>query len=222
MVINSLYRFQTPSDWIPAPVRLMRVGVFDNRWGDWSGPTLFELDALRRSLPYWNRLSLTVEHPSEFVTNAYDPAIIGAVENVQIAREFLVGVAWLNRPSLRQHPSLLRRVENREPIEVSAAYYVNPLHESGTYRGESFDYRIQNLVPNHVAILPSSVGAFGLRHGCGLFAPERSVTSGIVTNGTRSTRRGKAQPNPLKVVRNRPRVAASPVPPPTPTSRFPV
>ncbi|MBL9164457.1 MAG: DUF2213 domain-containing protein [Planctomycetaceae bacterium] len=217
MVVNALYRFQDPSEWINAPVRMMRSGVFSNDWGDWTGPTLFELDALRRSLPYWDRLSVTIEHPAEFVTNSYAPEIVGAVEDVQIYNEFLVGRVWLHRESIGL--DLLHRIENRSPIEVSAAYWVNPRHEAGSYRGEQFNFKVQNLLPNHLAILPSTQGAFGLRHGCGIFPPA-AVSSGIVTNVAGSTRRGKAQPNPLRAARNRPKVKASPVPPPTRTSQL--
>lgn len=52
-------------------------------------------------------------------------------------------------------------------LEVSTAYYYQPDDESGSFDGNEYDAVQRNLRPDHLALLPLSVGECSAEDGCG-------------------------------------------------------
>ena len=64
-------------------------------------------------------------------------------------------------------------------IEVSTGYFADKLDESGEFEGEEYDGVQINLRPDHLAILPNTIGACSVDDGCGF--PRTNADSSIVT-----------------------------------------
>lgn len=63
-------------------------------------------------------------------------------------------------------PEIIRRLDRREPVEVSVGFRAALVPEDGTWRGEMYHAKETELEFTHFAIVPA--GACGWKDGCGL------------------------------------------------------
>ena len=140
-------------------------------------------DEIAACLDSWSDLPLPVGHPK----NAYGEYISGksrAMVAQSVGRFFepmmdgprLVGEAWLDIAKCTrlggEAAEVLRRVEANEIVEVSTAFYPQTVFQQGVFNGTSYRGVHRNLCPNHLALLPNSIGACHAGMGCGIRAAE--------------------------------------------------
>lgn len=68
-------------------------------------------------------------------------------------------------------------LSSQDVLEVSTAYFYNRQEALGTHDGESYEATQHNLRPDHLALLPNSVGECSVEDGCG--APRAHVHANV-------------------------------------------
>ena len=139
-------------------------------------------DELKMSSVGWNGTPLVVNHPGD-VTNSFSansPSVldkyqIGKMFNVTYEQDKLKGELWLNIEDAENKGfgDLVERLKNKESIEVSTGLYSKVTNKQGTHKGENYTGEVYNILPDHLAILPNTVGACSVADGCGTFQNEK-------------------------------------------------
>ena len=139
-------------------------------------------DALKMSSVGWNGTPLVVNHPGDVSEHfsANSPSVldkyqIGKMFNVTYEQDKLKGELWLNIEDAQNKGfgDLVDRLKNKESIEVSTGLYSKVTNKQGTHNGENYTGSVYNILPDHLAILPDTVGACSVADGCGTFQNEK-------------------------------------------------
>jgi len=155
------------------PVVMMVEGV---HYGS-HGPLLHSIDELGRFPDSWNGIPVVINHPEIEGRNvsANSPEIIeqqtvGRVYNTYVKdSRKLAAEAWLDEERLQNlSKEVLDHVKKGEPIEVSLGLFSDDDVTEGDWNGEHYEAIAKNHRPDHLALLPCSVGACSLIDGCGL------------------------------------------------------
>lgn len=144
------------------PAYVTRTGVLTYRRAD--GSVVRELrhpdDVFRAdSLETLRDAPVTVGHPGDGLTwvdpqNAHDHEV-GVVHDVHQKAPYVDA-----RLSVRR-ADVIRRIDAKELVEVSAAYDAQIDPTPGVYEGEAYDQRQTGITYNHVALLPPGKGRAG-------------------------------------------------------------
>lgn len=130
----------------------------------------------------WEGRPIPVDHPeingmhvSSNLPDILASRVVGRFHNVNVKANKLVGEIWLdiNAAIKKGFQTLVDRVKAGEVLEVSTAYFADEDKKSGTFNNESYSTIHINLRPDHLAILPNSVGACSNEDGCGTFRNEK-------------------------------------------------
>lgn len=125
-----------------------------------NGPIRYRSKILKEAPGRWDFIPVTLNHPTKngrMVSVRKRPdLIIGYVDNVRYRRSKLRGTVHLDPNSAPKQ--LLQRVRDREQVELSTGLFTE-VDSSGTLR---------SYEPDHLAILPTSIGACSVRKGCGV------------------------------------------------------
>lgn len=138
-----------------------------------------------RSLPSWNGRPLPVNHPEHngMPISANDPAVlertnVGFLFNARFdsmtenADGTVTGgkfkaEAWIDEDKAQRiAPDVLTALDEGR-LEVSTAYFADDEPENGEQDGKPYRVVHRNLRPDHVALLPNTVGACSWEDGCG-------------------------------------------------------
>lgn len=107
-----------------------------------------------------------IGHPEPGTEDGCQSRSIGEV----IQSSFVPGVNKLRVVSDfyedRLDEDIIRRLDNKDPIEVSVGYRASLVHEDGNWRGQIYGARETGLEITHIAIVPA--GACSWKDGCGL------------------------------------------------------
>jgi hypothetical protein len=91
----------------------------------------------------------------------------------------LVAEAWLDISKLESiSPESYAAIIAKEIMEVSVGVFNDELEEEGEWNGESYTAIASNHRPDHLALLPTQVGACSTEDGCGIRANSKSKTEG--------------------------------------------
>ena len=158
-------------DYLVAPVIPLVEGVLNEY--------LIPADEIGAYVQSWNGIPLPVNHPS----NAYgDPISANSpdvIEQACVGRFFgahmdghrLMGELWLDVQKCTdlggEALECLRRLEAGLPLEVSTAFYADTVMQQGIYNGARYIGVHRHLRPDHLALLPHTIGACDWRMGCG-------------------------------------------------------
>jgi hypothetical protein len=127
----------------------------------------------------WNGRPLVMNHPTVdgAPVCANQPQVladyqIGWVFNAGADDSSLYLEAWVDNELAAglstESAEALQAMQNGEVVEVSTGLYALVVPESGVYDGEEYFGVWKNIVPDHLAILPSGViGACSIADGCG-------------------------------------------------------
>lgn len=63
---------------------------------------------------------------------------------------------------------VMAMLETQTPIEVSTGFYSDAVRQAGSFYGTPYQEILVNLRPDHLAILPNTLGACSWADGCGL------------------------------------------------------
>ena len=132
-------------------------------------------------LPSWQGLPVPLNHPMNDYgdpISANSPevleTIVGRFFHPRFESEKLSGEVWLHTERCARFGGdaldMLQRIEAGTKMEISTAFYAKTLARQGLYKGTQYIGQLVQLRPDHVALLPNSIGACSLEHGCGVHA----------------------------------------------------
>lgn len=135
-------------------------------------------DEIGRYVDAWNGIPLPLDHPMDrgAPISANKPDLIqtrslGRFFNANFDGQRLRGELWIDVEKVNNLGgdalTVLQRLENGEPLEVSTAYFRDVEPGAGNYQGEPYDGVQRNLRPDHLALLPNGVGAASWQDGAG-------------------------------------------------------
>jgi len=154
------------------PVTMMVEGVHNGS----HGPLYHSIAELGKFPQMWNGIPIVINHPEVDGINisANSPDIIddqgvGYVFNTHVNGSKLVAEAWLDEERLREISlNILESIKNGKPLEVSLGMFTDDEIIEGDWNGETYEAIARNHRPDHLALLPDSVGACSLVDGCGM------------------------------------------------------
>jgi hypothetical protein len=131
------------------------------------------------SINAWNGRPLTNGHPQ--VDNAFvsantpqvsDTFRIGTIFNAELVDEYKLRVeAWIDVQRTQRIGArrILDRIQRGELVEVSTGFFSDIVPRPGTWRDRVYTNVIENIQPDHIAILGDGVtGACSVEDGCGI------------------------------------------------------
>lgn len=165
--------------YLVAPVIAVREGVLNGE--------LLPADEIGAYVDAWNGIPLPIGHPMDrgAPISANRPDIIqstsiGRFWNARFDGNRLRGEIWVDISKCHELGgdalTVLNRLENGEPLEVSTAYFSDHEPISGSFNGNTYSSIQRNLRPDHLALLPNEIGACNWEMGCG--APRVNSSEG--------------------------------------------
>ena len=156
---------------IVAPIRLIVPGVLNGS----KGPLLYPKEEVALSAQSWNHIPLVMDHP-EGGGSARGPEVLdkiglGKIFNAKIEDGVLVAEGWFNvERTAKISPQLFAALKANKPIEVSTGLVTknDVAPEGAELDGKPYSFIARDYRPDHLAILPDSVGACSLQDGCGV------------------------------------------------------
>jgi len=173
MAVNARTGKLQGRDVLIAPTVLSVVGVQDGS----NGPLLYTAEELRKSVPKWNGVPVTIDHPdvhgpaggSAAAPEVWERQVVGTVFNTSFDGVRLKADLYLDVERLREvSPKTLDAVRNKRPMEVSTGHFSTQLTPSGMFNGKEYGAIVSDIVPNHLALLPDLIGACSIKDGCGM------------------------------------------------------
>lgn len=166
--------------WLIAPMTTIVPGVLNGS----KGALLYPVPEIKRSIPHWDHIPITVYHPmaaNGHHVSSRSPGIlqaqgIGYLANTRW-RGKLVHEGWFDEDKLKVSLSdplasakrrVLNALENGQQMELSTGLYTENVPQEGVHNGRGYRFIAKDYVPDHLAILPDQVGACSLNDGCGL------------------------------------------------------
>lgn len=158
-------------DHIVVPVVALVAGVVNGE--------LALAEEIAASLPAWDGVPFTVNHPVDAkgqAISANSPKVleataIGRTFNMEFVDDRLKGEIWIDVEKAKslggEALQILERVEAGEALEVSTGYFRDVEAGTGEFSGIPYDGIQRNLRPNHLAGLPNDIGACSWDNGCG-------------------------------------------------------
>lgn len=177
LAVNTRRETLNGREYLVAPITLLVPGIHNGS----QGSVYYSQEELEKDPSPWNGMPLVLNHPKSeegaFIS-ARTPAIIQRYGLGQIFNSTSNGKlgaeAWFDVEKTRQiDPTILNRLEAGETIETSTGLSARLVAvENGQFNGKRFSHQATNFVPDHVAILPDSVGACSVKDGCGVLVNE--------------------------------------------------
>lgn len=100
---------------------------------------------------------------------------VGTVFNAHMDRNNkLVAEAWIDVESVARFPEVEDAIRRSRPMEISTGLTHRLNDRQGTFNGKTYHMVVENLTPDHLALLPDRKGACGIDDGCGLNRNEES------------------------------------------------
>lgn len=143
-----------------------------------AGPKLYKGTDMKASVPLWNHKPLVVNHPNlegDFVS-ACDPDMledhgVGMLLNTEYRSNpnRLATECWFNKGRLLKcAKGIYNQLKKGKPVEVSTGLFGDIEPSVGTFGNKKYEGVVANYQPDHLAILPSTVGACSIADGAGL------------------------------------------------------
>lgn len=155
-------------DYFVAPLTTIVPGVLAGS----QGALLYPPEEIKRTAAAWDGVPITVYHPPR---SARDPGVlnkqgIGFLRNSRWSGRKLVHDGYFDVARTRTvDPRVYDALLNGRPMELSTGLYTDNFPDEGTAPdGRSYTHIARNYKPDHLAVLPTGVGACSLRDGCGL------------------------------------------------------
>lgn len=162
-------------DFLVVPVSMIVPGVLNGS----AGPILYTPEEVGNKPSKWDHFPVVLDHPVDNdgkAITARDPRIL---EKTQLGLLFftkfenkLVSEAWIDiQKTNRIDSALVNRFERGEKVELSTGLGGDliPAPSGAIHNGVPYGHVAQNIVPDHLAILPNGViGACSVKDGCGV------------------------------------------------------
>jgi hypothetical protein len=153
--------------WV-VPMAMMTVGVHEGS----RGKLLYDEPDLSAACPAWNHKPIVINHPVKGTacTQQYlNENQVGVVLNTKFDGKQRAE-AWLNQKRVTsREPRIEESIKKKHIMEVSTGLFLDPIFQPGKFKDKEYEYVAKNHRPDHLAILPDSVGACSVADGAGLF-----------------------------------------------------
>lgn len=158
--------------YLAVPMVMIKEGVLNGS----DGPILYTSEELAKVPQVWNTKPVVVQHPTlnGKSLSACDPDVlekyrVGMIMNTSWDGQRLKAEAWLEPSRLEAVDSrVLNAVQKGEMMEVSTGLFSEIESKPGVFKGRHYKGVVRNLRPDHLAILPDSIGACSIADGAGL------------------------------------------------------
>ena len=158
----------TGRDYLVVPMTMLAEGIHKGS----RGPLFYPASELAKTPVAWNMKPIVVYHPAGgTATTPSELAArqVGIVMNARWEGGKLKAEAWLEEERLKAvEPDILETLEGGRTMEVSTGLFTDNVANPGAWNGEAYDFVATNHRPDHLAILPTGVGACSVADGCGL------------------------------------------------------
>lgn len=163
--------------YLAVPMVMIKEGVLNGS----DGPILYTSEELAKVPQVWNTKPVVVQHPTlnGKSLSACDPDVlekyrVGMIMNTSWDGQRLKAEAWLEPSRLEAVDSrVLNAVQKGEMMEVSTGLFSEIESNPGVFKGRHYKGVVRNLRPDHLAILPDSIGACSIADGAGLMRNSR-------------------------------------------------
>lgn len=163
--------------YLAVPMVMIKEGVLNGS----DGPILYTSEELAKVPQVWNTKPVVVQHPTlnGKSLSACDPDVlekyrVGMIMNTSWDGQRLKAEAWLEPSRLEAVDSrVLNAVQKGEMMEVSTGLFSEIEPNPGVFKGRHYKGVVRNLRPDHLAILPDSIGACSIADGAGLMRNSR-------------------------------------------------
>jgi len=172
--------------YLAVPMVMMKEGVLNGS----DGPILYTSEELAKVPQVWNTKPVVVQHPTlnGKSLSACDPDVlekyrVGMIMNTSWDGQRLKAEAWLEPSRLEAVDSrVLNAVQKGEMMEVSTGLFSEIEPKPGVFKGRHYKGVVRNLRPDHLAILPDSIGACSIADGAGLMRNSRKEMEFILNS----------------------------------------
>lgn len=157
--------------WV-VPVIMMVEGVHDGS----GGPLLYTAETLGSFASAWNGTPVVVGHPNDKdgePVSANSPElvseVVGRIYNTHMEGDKLKAEAWIDIAHLQEvSPEAYDYIREHKALEVSIGVFSEEIDIQGEFNNEEYRAVARNLRPDHLALLPGTVGACSWDDGCGV------------------------------------------------------
>jgi len=159
-------------DMLVVPTVLICEGVHNGAF--------YSADEIQKFPESWNGRPVVVRHPNKDgvpvtagQTTVLEGQTVGAIYNCEWdgATNKLKGEAWIDvAKCMAVAPEVLEKLEKNERLEVSTGLFTEDeeLQINSKWGNEDYGTVVKNFRPDHLAILPDSVGACSWEDGAGM------------------------------------------------------
>lgn len=156
--------------YLVSPVVALREGILND--------TYVSAAEFSKFASSWQGRPVPISHPRAdgLPTSANTPDIwandvLGHLWNVAVDGGALKGEIWIDLDKAQtmgeRALSILNRLRQGDPMEVSTGYFCEMEATAGSYNGAAYGGIARNIRPDHLALLPDEVGACSWADGCG-------------------------------------------------------
>jgi len=161
--------------YLVVPMTLIVPGVLNGSMG----PLFYSRNEINKDPQIWNGIPIVVNHPIDNATSEHIGARVPDVLNrIGIGTIYhaeggakLKAEGWFDIEATRKvNPQILVDIQAGKRIELSTGLFTENIkaEPDANYKGVPYDAIATNFRPDHLAILPDTVGASSLADGAGV------------------------------------------------------
>jgi len=175
-------------DYLVAPVTMIVPGILHGS----QGPLLYGAETVASNYSEWNDVPVLLQHPADGGSGKRHDILLeqglGTVRNAIIKEGKLKGDACIHVERLSQlDAATLRNLRDGRPIECSTGlgFDSEKAPDNAVHNGDSYTGVITHIYPDHLAILPDTVGACSIQDGCGVLVNKDVEPKGTTMSKTK-------------------------------------
>jgi hypothetical protein len=167
-------------DHVVVPVVLLTEGIHAGS----DGPIFYSSSALAKSAHLWNGVPVPVNHP---VSNCGTPISCNSPDVIQShsvgrlwnvywdsSSKKLKGEIYINVAKVKRvNPVVMEYLTSNKPLEVSTGLFSTDSFTNGVWNTKKYGKAVQDIYPDHLALLPNGKGACSWEDGCGVRANQK-------------------------------------------------
>lgn len=179
-VVNAASRSRTVKEgsktYLVVPMTMLRPQVLNGS----KGPLYYPPGEIVKSVAAWNRVPLTLNHPTHpdgRPASSRDPGVAERLTLGEVRNPHIIGLGklraegWFDAERTKRiAPDVYNALKAHRPVELSTGLFTdNEIAQNGSsYLGKAYSHVARNYRPDHLAILPNQKGACGIQDGCGV------------------------------------------------------
>ena len=187
-------------EYIVAPAVILVEGVHNGS----GGPIYHPAEEMANYPQRWDGVPVVIDHPyfeDGTPRSANDPQVlekqgVGQLFNTRYdaQEKKLKSEVWIDiKKAQKIAPEIIGMIENGK-LEVSTGMVTDVDETPGVWNEEKYDSIAKNIIPDHLALLPDSIGACSWKDGCGIrvnkaFENGREIVKEVIRSITNTTRR---------------------------------